>query len=323
MRRSPLALLSVLVAGPVASGAAQGPPERFENLKVLPDTITRQELLGLMGSFTRALGVRCSHCHVGEEGSPLSSYDFPSDDKLTKRKARAMLRMVLAINGEHLSSVEGRADPSVRVECVTCHSGRTTPRQLEDEVLVAYRAGGLDSALATYRSLRERYYGRAAYDFGSVPLTVVADTLRSRGALAAAVTVLALNVEMNASSSFAKRQHGFAAVLHAFLERGIDSGTARYETLRTAYGQDGFPEFGLNSLGYTLLRGGKPAEAVTVFRWATEAFPESANVWDSLGEGQAAVGDTTSAIASYERSLALNPQNENAVGKLKELRARR
>jgi len=320
MRNLSLALFALLLAF-AAPGGAQQLPARFENLKVLPDSIPRQELFALMGSFTRALGVRCSHCHVGEEGRPLSTYDFPADDKLTKRKARAMLKMVMAINGDHLSSLEERADPPVRVQCVTCHGGRTTPRPLEDVLVLAYDDGGLDSALATYRSLREQYYGRAAYDFGSVPLTVVADTVQNRGSLDDAVAMLALNVEMNPTSVFAKRQHGSAAVLQAFL-RGADSGTARYQALLAAYGRDAFPEFGLNALGYVLLRRARPADAVVVFTWATEAFPQSANVWDSLGEGQAAAGDTTRAIASYERSLTLNPRNENAVKKLRELGAR-
>ena len=34
----------------------------------------------VMPGFTRALGVRCSYCHVGEEGESLSTYDFASDD---------------------------------------------------------------------------------------------------------------------------------------------------------------------------------------------------------------------------------------------------
>ncbi len=52
-----------------------------------------------MKGFTRALGVRCSHCHVG--GNPLSTYDFASDENPNKGRAREMLRMLNSIN-EHL-----------------------------------------------------------------------------------------------------------------------------------------------------------------------------------------------------------------------------
>lgn len=323
MRRLSLALALLALGATALPAAAQWPPQKLENLKVLPDTIAPQRLVRLMAGFTRALGVRCTYCHVGEEGRPLSSYDFPSDDKPTKRKAREMLRMVMAVNDQYLPNLEERADPPVRVQCITCHGGRQAPRQLEDVLLLAYDAAGLDSTLATYRGLRKEYYGRAAYDFGSVPLTSVADGIEARGALADAVAVLALNVEMNATSEFAKRQHGRAAVLLAFRDGGIEEGRKRYRALREAYGEDAFPEFNLNNLGYALLRGGKAVEAVAAFTLAVEAFPGSANAYDSLGEAYAAAGDTTRAIASYERSLQLNPQNQNAEKVLRQLRARR
>jgi tetratricopeptide (TPR) repeat protein len=317
---SVVALPLALTAGS-SPATAQWPPERFENLRVLSDTIPQRELIDLMAGFTRALGVRCTHCHVGEEGAPLSTYDFPNDEKPTKRKAREMLRMVQAINGQHLAGLDDRADPPVRVQCVTCHGGRTTPRQLEDLLLLAYQTGGLDSTLAAYRTLREEYYGRAAYDFGSVPLTTVAADVR-RSSLADATALLALNVEMNPNSAFAKREHGRSAIWLAFRDQGVEAGNTRYRALREAYGQAAFPEFNLNDLGYALLRTGKPAEAIAVFELNVDAFPQSANTHDSLGEAYAAAGDIPRAIASYEKSLELNPRNANAEAKLKELKGR-
>jgi len=298
-------------------------PEKFENLRVLPESIPRNELFQLMGGFTRALGVRCSFCHVGEEGQPLSTYKFPADDKPTKRKARVMLRMVRAINGQFLDSLEDRSSPVVRVQCVTCHAGRTIPRELEDILLMAYDSGALDSTIATYRTLREQYYGRAAYDFGSVPLTAVAAQVGQRGAVGDATALLALNVEVNPTSVFAKRQHGQSAVFQAFRDGGADAGLARYRALRASYGAEAFPEFMLNSLGYRLLRGQKVPEAIVVFRMVVDSFPTSANAYDSLGEAYQVAGDVAHAIANYERSLALNPENDNAKRHLEELRARR
>ena len=35
--------------------------------------------------------------------------------------------------------------------------------------------------------------------------------------------------------------------------------------------------------------------------------PESANAWDSLGEGYALAGDKQNAIANFKKSLSLNP----------------
>ena len=51
---------------------------------------------------------------------------------------------------------------------------------------------------------------------------------------------------------------------------------------------------------------------VDVFRLAADLFPDSWNTWDSLGEAQRTKGDTVTALASYRRSLALNPGNAGA-----------
>lgn len=71
-------------------------------------------------------------------------------------------------------------------------------------------------------------------------------------------------------------------------------------------------ERALNSAAYELLGAGRVDEAVAGFELNTVIFPDSWNVWDSLGEAQGARGDTDSAIGSYQRSLALNPGNSNA-----------
>jgi len=52
-----------------------------------------------------------------------------------------------------------------------------------------------------------------------------------------------------------------------------------------------------------------------------EAYPESSNVYDSLGEAFMLNGEKAPAIENYEKSLKLNPNNANAVEKLKLLMA--
>ena len=51
-----------------APSAAGGP--KYKNLQVLPKDIGQEQLIPIMKSFAQALGVRCVHCHVGEEGKP-------------------------------------------------------------------------------------------------------------------------------------------------------------------------------------------------------------------------------------------------------------
>jgi Tfp pilus assembly protein PilF len=75
----------------------------------------------------------------------------------------------------------------------------------------------------------------------------------------------------------------------------------------------GFAENELNSLGYQLLQRRRIDEAVVVFELNAEAYPEAFNTWDSLGEAQLAAGQREEAVASYRRSLDLNPENTNAV----------
>ena len=78
-----------------AGGGAPAPPPA--NLQVLPKDIPRPQLLQAMQAFNQALGVQCSHCHqfIGP-GDPMN--DMASDVKPQKNAARAMLRMVQAIN---------------------------------------------------------------------------------------------------------------------------------------------------------------------------------------------------------------------------------
>lgn len=224
-----LVVLVLALTGLVSSrSSAQFPPQRTKNLKVLPSDIPIRALLDSMSGFTRALGVRCSFCHVGNEGEPLSKYDFAADDKPEKQKAREMLRMVSAINGEHLTKLGTRLEPRVVVTCATCHRGIAEPRPLQQVLLTAYDAGGVDSADALYRTLRQRYYGRASYDFGDVALADVATALMHRDRVADAVRLYLLNTQFSPTSAFAFRQAatgqlaaGDTAAAVASLERAL------------------------------------------------------------------------------------------------------
>src|SRR6266511_146100 len=58
---------------------------------------------------------------------------------------------------------------------------------------------------------------------------------------------------------------------------------------------------------------GAPAQAVAIFRLNVEAYPASANVYDSLAEAYLAMGNKDLADRNYRKSLALNPRNGNAI----------
>ena len=188
---------SVLILAGTPSLRAQGkfPPDSFTNLKVLPKTISRQELLSTMRGFALGLGVRCTYCHVGEEGQPLSTYKFASDDKRTKRVARVMIDMVNHINEEHLADVPDRPEPHIVVRCETCHRGVPRPRLLTDDMELYLADSGLAAAVAHYRDLRSKYYGGEAYDFRELPLIALAEGQARAGKFDDALGLLSLSAE--------------------------------------------------------------------------------------------------------------------------------
>jgi hypothetical protein len=78
----------------------------------------------------------------------------------------------------------------------------------------------------------------------------------------------------------------------------------------------------VNRTGYDLLQRGNLHEAIGVFRVNVRAFPNSGNTFDSLGEAYLAAGDTSMSIESYRKSLALDPENDNAREVLKHLQGK-
>ena len=75
----------------------------------------------------------------------------------------------------------------------------------------------------------------------------------------------------------------------------------------------------LNRLGYGFLRAKKLPEAIAYFKLNVEFYPNSWNVYDSLGEAYMANGEKDLAIANYKKSLEMNPRNTNGAEMLKKL----
>ncbi|MBV8327624.1 serine hydrolase domain-containing protein [Chryseobacterium sp.] len=69
----------------------------------------------------------------------------------------------------------------------------------------------------------------------------------------------------------------------------------------------------LNDIGYTLLRNSRMDEALKVFVLNVKENPQSANAFDSLGEGYLSAKNDTLALENYKKSLELNPENTNAA----------
>lgn len=194
-----LALCAVTFVVAPPGAAAEWPPESLVNVQALPKDISIAELRGMMRGFAGALGVRCTHCHVGDDPNDLASIDFPSDDKIEKRKAREMIRMVRRINEELLARVPERSDPPVVVTCQTCHHSLVRPAEIRDLLVGTFEAEGADATIARYRELRERYYGSDSYDFRHFMLANVAERV-ARQDPAGAIQLLELNGELHPTS---------------------------------------------------------------------------------------------------------------------------
>ena len=112
-------------------------------------------------------------------------------------------------------------------------------------------------------------------------------------------------------------------VLLKIVERqGVEKAIERFHRMKDQYRtiyRYNFSEQEINSLGYMLLRDEKIEEAVEIFKLNVSEHPESWNVYDSLGEAYMNLGENELAIKNYQKSLEMNPNNENGKDKLKKL----
>jgi hypothetical protein len=103
---------------------------------------------------------------------------------------------------------------------------------------------------------------------------------------------------------------------------GIDAAIQQYRSLKaTAPATYNFDEGQLNGLGYRLIRANNFKDAIRILQLNVEAYPQSGNVYDSLGEAYMDDGNKALAIANYKKSLQLNPKNGGAVSMLRKLNA--
>jgi len=112
--------ISVFVLG--AACAAQSAPapaatplqtagQVYKNIQVLKG-VPNDQLIPAMQFITASLGVQCDFCHMENA--------FEKDDKETKRTARKMIQMLLAINKDNFQGQK-------KVTCYACHRGAHRP----------------------------------------------------------------------------------------------------------------------------------------------------------------------------------------------------
>jgi dienelactone hydrolase len=110
----------------------------------------------------------------------------------------------------------------------------------------------------------------------------------------------------------------FAAEL---ARQGFDRASAVYATFKQRDASFALRESEVNAWGYKLMRAGALTSSVEILRLNAELHGDSWNAFDSLGEAYAQVGNKAMAVDSFRKSLAMNPNNTNAVTWLKQLTA--
>ena len=127
---------------------------------------------------------------------------------------------------------------------------------------------------------------------------------------------MALYEPRAADASPVATRAGFAAELS---KRGFDHAVDIYTQLHADDGSFTLSETDINGWGYELLRSGREAAGVEIFKLGVSLYPKDSNLHDSLAEGYEATGNKPAAIASYQKSLELDPRNRHAVDRLKAL----
>lgn len=131
-----------LYAFKVDSGNYQSymPQPSWENLKVLPQDISKDSLNNLMKNFSISLGVECNYCHAPNIQNP-SRLDFSSDLKIEKEIARGMITMTNDLNENYFKPYFPDPKPHQVhvVNCVMCHRGNANPEKYLARMNMMYK----------------------------------------------------------------------------------------------------------------------------------------------------------------------------------------
>jgi tetratricopeptide (TPR) repeat protein len=98
-------------------------------------------------------------------------------------------------------------------------------------------------------------------------------------------------------------------------------GAAALAEFSKEIGSGAISESTVNNAGYSLMGSKKFADAILLLQKNVEMHADSWNAYDSLGEACMKNGDKEQAIKNYQKSVDLNPKNENGVAALKKLKA--
>ena len=106
-------------------------------------------------------------------------------------------------------------------------------------------------------------------------------------------------------------------IIEIVLSKGLEEAKLKYKSRPS---ETNILEYDLINKGYELLSQNKYDDAIGIFTMNSIAYPKSFYAFESLGEAYMNKGDKVSAIKNYEKSLQLDPTNENAEDMIKKLK---
>lgn len=110
-------------------------------------------------------------------------------------------------------------------------------------------------------------------------------------------------------------------LIEVFSDNNFEKAVSKFQELKLRYPEYNFEE-NLNSLGYSFLNKNQTELSTKIFALNCSEYPNSANVYDSLGEIYEVTGKLDLAKQNYQKSLDLDPKNENARQMISKINAR-
>jgi CubicO group peptidase (beta-lactamase class C family) len=99
--------------------------------------------------------------------------------------------------------------------------------------------------------------------------------------------------------------------IEIFSDANFEIAVAKFKKLRLKYPDFNFEDT-LNNLGYSFYNKNQTNLSIQIFALNCNEYPNSANTYDSLGEIYELTGNLNLAKQNYQKSLELNPKNDNA-----------
>jgi tetratricopeptide (TPR) repeat protein len=259
------------------------------------------------------LETRVGGLYLSQRAADGSWSDLKSMGDMINRRGARFPR--LSPDGKYLFFLSYREGPEeiFWVDASIIDTLRYVDLNLTGKLISTIDSLGFDHAIAMHTAFRERY--THLYDFNDLLFDDIGDRLLVAGDLTNAARAYRLNRDL-----YPEQFGGVRALKLAITDNDSTLKQQAVSTLtEEAQQPDNVIERSLNQLGYEFLAGSLVDRAIELFELNTRLFPTSGNVFDSYAEALLVSGDTAASITNYQKSVRLDPNNQNAASVLEQL----